>query len=330
MNIYITLDYELFFGKKSGSVGNCIIKPTEALLDIVEPLDIKFTCFVDVGYLVKLEEQKDKYPQLQNDYLKVTRQLKYLAENGHGIELHVHPHWEDSYYNGKEWIFDTSRYKLSDFTSEEIYQIVTKYTQTLTRISGKSPKVYRAGGWSAQPFKEIGKALLKNNIQIDSTVFPKGYYNSSDQYYDFREVDQYHTSYNFSNDLVLEEAEGIFKEIPISSYQVSPFFFWEFAYHKLRRQKKHQTFGDGLAITKTKRDAFKLMLSSSNSVVSIDGFKANFLNNAFRAYKKNTNNQGNFVIIGHPKAFTAYSLKKTKQFILSTENNHNFRTFQEN
>ena len=186
MNIYITLDYELFFGTKSGSVDNCIIKPTEALLKIVEPYDIKFVFFVDVGYLVKLEEHKEQYSELQDDYLKITSQIKYLAKKGHGIELHIHPHWEDSYYDGNDWAFDTSRYKLADFSSEKIERIVTKYTKSLTRISGQTPKAYRAGGWSAQPFKEIGKALKANDIYIDSTVFPGGYYESSAQYYDFR------------------------------------------------------------------------------------------------------------------------------------------------
>jgi len=324
MNIYITLDYELFFGAKSGSVENCIIKPTEALLAIVNPYDIKFTCFVDVGYLVKLEEQKKEHPQLQEDYKKVTRQIKELSDNGHGIELHIHPHWEDSHFNGTDWVFDTSRYKLADFSSDEIKRIVTQYTETLTRISGKPPEAYRAGGWSAQPFAEIGKALLKNNITIDSTVFPKGYYNSPDQYYDFRTIEQYKTKYRFSESLVEENHNGKFKEIPISSYTVSPFFFWKFAYHKLKKQEKHRPFGDGAAMAKTKKDVFKLMLSSSNSVVSIDGYKASFLQKAYKLYQKHTKPEGNFVIIGHPKAFTPYSLEKLKLFIEKEHQNNTF------
>lgn len=328
MNIYITLDYELFFGKHSGSVENCIIKPTEELLKLVKPFGIKFTCFVDVGYLVKLEEQKEKYPQLQEDYHKITRQIKFLADHGHGIELHIHPHWEDSFYNGKGWVFDTSRYKLSDFPSEEVERIVTLYTQTLTRISGKSPKAYRAGGWSAQPFKEIGNALLKNNITIDSTVFPKGNYDSEDQYYDFRQVAQFNTNYRFSEDLVKENPNGVFQEIPISSYSVSPFFFWKFAYHKLRKQNQHQAFGDGSAISKTKKDTLRLMLLPSNSVVSIDGYKASFIQKAYQWYAKNTNVNANFVLIGHPKAFTPYSLKMLHEFLEKVSLKNNFKTFQ--
>ncbi|MGO3690199.1 MAG: hypothetical protein ACTJF0_07050 [Psychroflexus halocasei] len=329
MNIYITLDYELFFGKHSGSVENCIIKPTEALLKIVNPLKIKFTCFVDVGYLVKLEEQKEKYTQLKKDYQKITAQIKNLANQGHGMELHIHPHWEDSHFNGKEWVFDTSRYKLADFSSDKVHEIVTKYTKTLTKISGQAPKAYRAGGWSAQPFKEIGKALLKNNVRIDSTVFPKGYYNSSAQYYDFRKVAQFNTDYCFSEDLVKENPEGDFKEIPISSYKVSPFFFWKFAYHKLKKQSQHRAFGDGSAIAKTKKDTFRLMLAPSHSVVSIDGYKASFIQEAYYWYKKNTKSMANFVLIGHPKAFTPYALKKLDEFLKTSHKNNHFKTFQD-
>ena len=328
MNIYITLDYELFFGSESGSVDNCIIKPTEALLKIVKPYNIKFVFFVDIGYLVKLEEHKEQFPELQDDYLKITGQIRYLAKNGHGIELHIHPHWEDSYFDGNQWVFDTSRYKLADFSSDEINNIVTKYTETLKRISGKEPIAYRAGGWSAQPFKVIGKALMANNISIDSTVFAGGYYKSSNQNYDFRNIEQYKTRYRFSEDLTIENEKGYFQEIQISSYEVSPIFFWKFAYHKLRKQKKHIAFGDGQAIPKTKKDTIKLLLKHSKSVVSIDGYKSSYLIKAYNTYKKNTKDKGDFVIIGHPKALTPYSLKMLSKFLETTNKVSNFKIFK--
>ena len=328
MNIYITLDYELFFGTKSGSVDNCIIEPTKALLKIAEPYNIKFVFFVDVGYLVKLEEHKEQFPELQKDYLKVTHQIKHLAEKGHGIELHIHPHWEDSYYDGNDWIFNVSRYKFADFSLDEIKKIVSLYTSTLTRISGKAPKAYRAGGWSAQPFNNIGKALKANDIYIDSTVFPGGYYESANQCYDFRNVQQYNTCYHFSEDLTIMQPEGYFKEIPISSYKLSPIFFWKFVYHKLRKQNKHQAFGDGQAISKTKKDTIKLLSKPSVSVVSIDGYKSSYLEKAYNAYRKNTDDKGNFVIIGHPKAITPYSLERFSDFLKSTNREPHFKIFK--
>lgn len=328
MNIYITLDYELFFGSLSGSADNCIIKPTEALLKLVKPYDIKLNCFVDSGYLIALEKFKVKYPHLEEEYKKITKQIQYLSTNNHGIELHIHPHWEDTIYDGENWIFNTSRYKLSDFNSSEVMEIVTRYNEVLKRISGKSPIAYRAGGWSAQPFNHIKDALASNSVYIDSTVYPGGHYFSANQVYDFSKVNRYKTSYKFSDDLTVEDKNGAFTEIPISSYKVPPSFYWQFVITKFIKNKNHLAYGDGNAIMLSKNGLFKLLTTYSNSVVSIDGYKATYLDKAFKDYKTHTDNKGNFVIIGHPKAFTPFSLRKVADFLSHTQNENSFQTFR--
>ena len=328
MTIYITLDYELFFGAKSGTIDNCIIKPTQALLNIVDPLGIKFTCFVDSGYLLALEKQKKDHKELQEDYNKVTTQIKQLSQEGHGIELHVHPHWEDSYYDGKKWIINTERYKLSDFAQQEINDIVTRYNEVLHRITGLQTVAYRAGGWSAQPFAPIQKALMANNVLIDSSVYPRGSYTSENQEFDFREVTPFTTKYQFDDNLTKEVIGGKFTEIPISSYKVSPLFFWKFAFKKLLKKPKDLPYGDGSAVSMSKQELIRLLTSFSYSVVSIDGYKSSLLKKAFRKYQKHTKNKGEFVLIGHPKAFTNYSLIKLKQFIEKEYKNHKFLTYR--
>ena len=62
MNIFITLDYELFFAQHSGSVEKSIIEPTEKLLEAVEKTTTKLCFFVDAGYLVRLEKYKNDFP----------------------------------------------------------------------------------------------------------------------------------------------------------------------------------------------------------------------------------------------------------------------------
>jgi hypothetical protein len=328
MKIYITLDYELFFGEPSGGVDECIITPTQKLLQIIEPYNIKLVVFVDVGHLAKLKEYKGTYPSLKDDYEKIVTQIEYLAHNGHSIDLHIHPHWENSTYNGEDWVFDLSQYKLSDFSKKEASDIISKYTKILTSISGIKPKSYRAGGWSAQPFSHIKQGLESVGILIDSTTYPGGFHKSNHQDYDFRSVNQYNTHYRFEDDLTKKQPSGRFTEFPISSYKVNPFFFWKFAYHKIKKSDKHKSYGNGQAISKPKKDIIRLMLRPSNSVVSIDGFKASLIEKAFKKYVRNTNNNGHFVLIGHPKAFTPYSLEKTNAFIEKVKEHHTFSIFE--
>lgn len=319
MNIYITLDYELFFGKQTGTVSQCVIEPTRQLLAILDPLSIKATFYVDAGYLMALQRQKDDVPQLQSDYDLIAGQIRELAQAGHAIQLHIHPHWEDSFFKDGSWHIDTSRYRLADFSEAEVMELVTRYHEVLRGISGVACSSYRAGGWSAQPFEAIGKALLANNIQRDSTAFPGGYYNSDDQFYDFRSIQDFTTYYRFTEDPNQPEKEGVFEEIPISAHRVSPLFFWRFVWVKLFGGKSHEAYGDGQAITKEKSDVLRLLTRYSRSVVSMDGYKASYLREAFNRYAKHADHATNFVIIGHPKAFTPYSLKQLKGFISRTD-----------
>ncbi|WP_222982687.1 hypothetical protein [Flagellimonas meishanensis] len=329
MDIFITLDYELFFGSLSGTLDNCIIKPTEALIKVADRHGIKFTCFVDVGYLAQLEGQKGKHAQLERDYEKICTQIRFLADKGHGIELHVHPHWEDSYFNGAKWIFDTKRYKLKDFADNEVMEIVTRYTQILQRISGKPPVAYRAGGWSAQPFEPIKKALEANKVFIDSTVYPQGFYDSQNQAFDFRKVRPFQDAYIFSDDLTEPDENGHFLELPISSIRVSPFFFWKFSLQKLGRAKQDKPFGDGLALSSSKKEILRLLTTWSYSVVSVDGYKASLIESAFKKYAKSSKDNRNFVLIGHPKAFSAYSLNKLERFIEKTVEQNRYSTYSD-
>ncbi|MGY8933614.1 MAG: hypothetical protein ACKVIM_05515 [Flavobacteriales bacterium] len=326
MNILITLDYELFYDKNP-NLENSIINPTNEILKIVDPLNVKLILFVDVGYLKCLEKHKSEFPELEKDYQLITLQLKELCDNGHEVQLHIHPHWEDSYYDGKEWYFDLTRYKLTDFSKEEIHNIVTEYTEILHRITQQKLTAFRAGGWSAQPFEVIGEALHKNGILYDTSVYPRGALKSKEQWYDFKNIGFQKSRWNFSNDLTQEDPKGHFTEVAISALKVLPFFFWRFVVVRLLKIPEHVSISKGSALPPSKLHILKQLLWPSYSVVSIDGFKASYLEKAFQFYKKK--NLQDFVIIGHPKAFTPFSMKIFKKFIEKEKRSQDVKVFSD-
>ena len=326
MNTFITLDYEPFFGSSIGNVNNSIITPTYELLKLAEKYNFKLIFFVDSGFLIKLQEYKDQNQTLESDYNNLIRQLNKINDDGHDIQLHIHPHWEMSIYDGEKWIINTSKYRLHDFNEIEIENIVNKYKKALTDIVGNKVFAFRAGGWCIQPFKSIKNSLKQNNIWLDSTVFSGGYNKSKIHYYDYRKIPK-KASWRFDEDILKENKEGYFLEIPISSYVVNPLFFYKYALSKLFPNSNHHPFGDGKAIRPSKIYLFKILLKASASVVSIDGLKANFLVKAYNRYYKRK--EENFVIIGHPKALTPYSLKKLEDFIISHRENILIKTFTE-
>jgi len=311
MNIFVTLDYELFFGD-SGTPEKCIIEPTNALIKIADKYNFKCIFFVDSGYLIKLKEYKKRYPKLENDYNLVSNQIKQLSDNGHDIQLHIHPHWEDSTYDENGWDFDLKRYRLDAFLENEIGDIFFRYKRVLEEITNKKINTYRAGGWCIQPFEKLKKAFIECDLKIDSTVFYKGRNTTQTQWFDFECVKDL-DHWRFSNDPCVEDEKGGFLEIPIASTRVSPLFYWKFAFIKKIGLEKHKSYGDGNASPTSNQQLKRLLTKSSYSVVSMDGYKASLLNKAFRAYEKD--NKENFVIIGHPKAFTDFSLNKLEAFM---------------
>jgi hypothetical protein len=323
MNIFITLDYEIYFGDNPGTMQKCIIQPTNELIRIANKYDVRFCFFVDSGYILKLKEYKKKYPHLENEYVAITEQIKYLSTTGHDIQLHIHPHWEDSYYNGEQWVMNVNRYKLADFTESEISDIVYRYKNVLTELSGKTVFAFRAGGWCLQPFDKLNAIFRKNNISMDSSVFRNGFYSSAQYTYDFRNSPD-KDIYRFNDDPVREDPQGYFTEIPISAIRNSPLFFWMLFFLGRKNPYLHKPLGDGRAMAAPGQRK-KLLTRFTTNTVSIDGYNARLLTKALHFLKKKQFQH--MVVIGHPKALSRYSIQRLETFIAENRNKHTFTTY---
>ncbi len=330
MNIFLTFDYELYFGSRSGTYQNSILKPVEALLVILDRYNVKGTFFVDAGYLCKLEEYADSSGTVASEYDAIKSNIQKLYREGHSIQLHIHPHWEDCSSKNGEWIMDTTRFRLASFSEEDVRSIVKRYKELLTSVIEDTEHVfaYRAGGWCIQPFDKIRGALLENKVWLDSTLYFNGRSNSETHYYNFSGMPK-KLSYRFDNDPIVECENGKFLEVPISSYKVTAFFFWRMVIAKKLGGDLHAAYGDGGAAGGGLLDKLRMLLTPTHSVVSVDGYKSSFLAEAFDHYCKQFS-EGEFVAIGHPKAFSQYSLSKLDSFLAYYTKQHTFNTFSSN
>lgn len=323
MNIYITLDYEIYFGENHGTVEKCIIYPTSELIRIANKHHVFFSFFVDCGFILKLDEYRKKYPQLEKEYKKITEQVKLLSDSGHDIQLHIHPHWEDSYYNGEKWIIDIKRYKLIDFSEKEIADIVYRYKKALFEITGKMVFAFRAGGWCLQPFTKLKKAFIENQISLDSSVFRNGSFSSEHYSYDFRNAPD-KDLYHFDDEPTIEKPSGYFTELPISGIRNSPLFFWRLFFLGRKNPKLHKPLGDGRAMPAPGYRK-NLLTKFTNNPASIDGYNAHLLGRVLNTLIKKK--KEHMVVIGHPKALSPYSIKKLEEFIEKNKEHHNFTTY---
>ncbi len=329
LDITISLDYEVFFGRQTGSVEDTLVGPTEVLCRLAAKHSVPLVFFVDVGYLLRIRDDSRKWPALARDYDRIIKQLVDLVALGHELQLHVHSHWEDSRWNGVEWQLDLSRYSLNAFGEADIEDIVTRYSNALKNLSSANHVfAYRAGGWVIQPFESMATPLRNEGILIDSTVFPGG--RRSHQRFGYNFVDApVHDYWRFELDPLIEDRGGSFLEVPIASYRVFPTFYWAYAIVRKLGGIKHKAFGNGEAVPNSKLDLMRMLLTPTVTVASIDGYKARFLTAAFEKYKRM--GKKSFVVIGHPKALTPYSLDALDRFLLDnrSENFVGYRRYLE-
>jgi hypothetical protein len=324
--IFITTDYELFFGKSTGSPYPTLISPTNRLLEILDKYNIKSSYFIDCGYLLKLKDNMEQYPVLRSDFREISHQLTTISAAGHDMQLHIHPHWEDSFFDGKKWIIDTHRYRLHDFSAREINSIVHNYKSVLEEMTGRPVFAFRAGGWCIQPFDKLREALRENGIWLDSTVYHNGSNLSATHCFNFENSPE-KTSWRFEDNPSKEQPNGSFLEMPIASLRVSPLFFWRLALTRKLGGTRHRPFGNGTPLPAAKRDIASMLTHPTNTVVSLDGIKAGLLQKALKAHQARYPEDNNFVIMGHPKALTEYSLQKLSEFLRRTVDSCRFLTF---
>lgn len=223
--IIFSYDYELFFGKDSGTVEKSIIYPTNKILGHLEKYGYKGNFFVDWQMLKYIKETNTQ--RNNDDYRLLENQIKDIVARGHRIELHIHPHWVDAKYIGEgKWDFSNfSHYSLWSFTEEDIANMFVEGKQLLesiarTVIPDYTIVAFRAGGWAVQPFDNLKRAFLEVGIKVDSSVAYGANYKCDYSYYDFRgDVIKDLSEYRFTDDVMKPVSDGDFLEIPISTYK---------------------------------------------------------------------------------------------------------------
>lgn len=233
-----TFDYELFLGKKSGSVEECLIYPTQKILAIFKKYKVKGIFFIDTTYLIRLKEIKDAYPQASRDFDRIVDQIMDMFKLGHEVFPHIHPHWIDAVYlpETNEWdLSNFSKYRFNSLTIEEREELWEESTNLLKEITNSDLYQcdgYRAGGWSIQPFDDFKPYFVKYGIKYEFSVVPGKYLSSEAHSYDFSLAPEI-PFYQFSNDVCQELIDGIFVEFPISNYDLGNMWKLESYFSKI-------------------------------------------------------------------------------------------------
>lgn len=318
MNIYLTLDYELFLGDKTGTPENCLIRPMDALCEMASEHNVKFTIFADATYLLRLSQLKEQHNRLAEHYSLVVDNLQKRVKEGHDVQLHIHPQWMYSQWDDEKqsWTMDKTHYKLSDLVLEEAKKLIKDSKELLDSIVGYKTHAFRAGGFCLDDFYKYSDVFKDLEILIDSSVVRKQCVLSEIHYYDYREIPQKQI-YNFSDSIKVEHGNGPFTELSISSFSCSPLYYLS-RVKKLRKNycpkliyKDGESISDGNSVMLGR---IKKLLSRYNTFCSIDAAASCYLNEYYKGVKQNGYDE--MVLIGHPKHASDFSINNLERFIV--------------
>jgi hypothetical protein len=226
-NLLITFDYELYLGNRSGTVEECMIRPTRQLTEVMSSYGIRAVFFVDTTYLLRLKEEASRHPNCAGDFNAVAAQLVELVHNGHFVYPHIHPHWLDAQYlpESNQWrLNDVSRYRFHAINDNERSYVFDGSVQLLYDIllpafPEYKVNAYRAGGWCIQPFSDFIPYFEKHHVLYEFSVLNGIFQFTDAQFFDFSNAPQ-KSVYRFSTDVCSEDPAGKYIQFGISSIDI--------------------------------------------------------------------------------------------------------------
>lgn len=337
-NLLITFDYELFLGRRSGRPLDCMLQPTNRILEILKPFGAKAIFFVDTTYLCKLKEQSKTHPECIEDFTAIANQLIEMIRDGHYVQPHIHPHWLDAIYNPSTREFDLTnidRYRFHQLSNEDKKTVFSSTVNILQEIiyphfPDYKINAFRAGGWSIQPFSDFKEQFIEHGIQYDLTVVNSLYQFSNAQIFDYSDAPKKHI-YRFENKVVEENEGGQFIQIGSSVIPITKNLdLIDRIYKKLLnifKLDKDYGMGEGQASypiqghTPRSKDGFNIF-SRTHEVASFENLSIIKL----QVYKKHLSGTNFLHLVSHPKMLGRHNLYIFDQFIKSVYKKHDIET----
>jgi SAM-dependent methyltransferase len=325
--LLFTFDYELFLGMRSGTVQECMIEPTEKLIEMFDVFGVVAVFFIDTTFLLRLRDMCVNNLPSCKDYEAISAQLRKLVSKGHYIYPHIHPHWLDAEYlpDINQWKLTTvNRYRFHNITEEERDALFRGSLEILSEIIRPEHPEYqidgfRAGGWSLQPFSDFKPYFERYGITYDFSVLPGTYQFSNAQHFDFT-LAPHKPVYRFENDVNKEERNGRFIELVSSIIHISRSvnFLHRLQLRWLYRIAKDHTYGRGqgqrsVDITNVQPASQNgsSIRDPRNQPVSIETLSMVKL----PVYLRYMRNHSYMQFVSHPKMLSHHSVRTLNRFL---------------
>jgi hypothetical protein len=305
IKIFLTFDYELYFGENFLLEKEVLFEPTDKILEIAQKNNIKLVFFIDIMSIYAYKKNFTTHFYLD----EFKKQVKKILRMGHNIEFHFHPHWIDSIYKNNKWNHQSKNWSYSNlidnYGKKRADKVFDEGYNLFLDIVGKKPTCFRAGGYTIQPYeKELINLLKKYNFKCDSSITPYKKFISEAQMFNFLECENLNF-WKISNNTFLKQGNENITEFPILSLKkdiktLSRYIIPKII-HRLNNEKVNfKKRGRGITI-KPKEYIDNSISFNFENVLNKDKTIIKFITNEY--IRKFENNNDVYInILNHPKA----------------------------
>ena len=338
--LFLTFDHELPLGGVKTSYKEALFDPTYTLLSIADELNVPVTLFTDVLCAFKFSEwDKNNFFEPYKD------QLQQALYKNHDIQLHIHPHWLTSVYDGKTYI-PSEDFRLSDFYDHPEWntgKIIGHGVSFLKNICSLAQYDYqcvafRAGGYNLeQGHNGIFKNIMEHGIRYDSSICKNYRFSSALSGVDYRGLPDAPNWYIGMDGNIKETSETGVLEIPIAG--IPKTIFEVPTRFKLKKFASRAPADSGFQIHQGKPAGMlsRMSLLFSDRMLSFDNYtySMDYLMKILDYNLQKYRHYDEIMIcaIGHPKTMGDYAMKLFRNFVLKIREKYHdqvqFCTYQQ-
>jgi hypothetical protein len=329
----ITFDYEISLGRNFLPPDEVLFKPTGKVLELCGQLGCPVTFFPDVCSVwahrkFGLTEYADSFEA----------QMKGAVKAGHDIQLHLHPHWLASTFDGDQWLISTEKMYLHELDfgdgPESAGALVGRGVNYLNDLLRPTKPDYgciafRAAGSALQPREnEIIRVLLDCGIKMDVSVTKFLTLNLDTVKIDYSEVPARSIWRMSPESGIRAEAIDGLLEVPIATFRSGFGARIGFLLRRARSIKQMR----GMTLSRAKHQSrlanlrtmllqnLRYVIGNPWYILSCDtkGFDSRMLLDGFKQYiaKHNGEETVYVTMMNHPKLMFDYQLKLLRDFIV--------------
>jgi hypothetical protein len=335
----ITFDYELSLGRNFFPPEEVLFRPTTQVIDLCNRLECPVTFFPDVCSVwahrkFGLDEYADSFES----------QMKEALSSGHDVQLHLHPHWLGSSFDGGQWLISTEKMYLHelDFGNgpNSVRALVGRGVKYLNDLLCPVKPDYdcfafRAAGSALQPREnEIIGALLDSGIRMDVSVTKFLTLNLDTVKIDYRNIPA-SSIWRMSPESGLSvEAKSGLLEVPIATFRSGLGARLGFLWRRAGSIKQMR----GMTLSRAKHQSrlanirtmllqnLRYVTGNPWYILSCDtkGFNSKMLLDGFRQYVARHQSEETVYVtmMNHPKLMFDYQMKMLEDFIIRTRRDY--------